>query len=237
MFAVRSGPPPRHPFIAPINWHPPPAGTTSKPVLVPSSIVAGGSLLPAPICPDSDSDDIHPGYPAARQLFPLPNPAPAPTTLDPRSVFTRDLSTFAYDAADSGDDANIDSPVDNEDGADDDSVNNGPPSSAGVDTDSVIDVSDDDNFTDVSDNDSAVIINDDDYADIDDDYYADIDDYYADIDDDYADISLSDRATFDHNNCDMPALRITTNPATPPSATSSLMVEDGSDSDLGVFLY
>jgi hypothetical protein len=54
------------------------------------------------------------------------------------------------------------------------------------------------------------------------------------IDDDYADISLADLATFDNNNRDMPALRITTNPATSASAiSSSPIVEDGSDSDWG----
>ena len=164
---------------------------------------------------------MYPGYPAARQLPSLPNPAPAPTTLDPRAVFARDAAAYACDAADSGDDANVDSSVDSEDGADDDSVNSGPPSSADVDTDSAISISDDDSAISISDdNDSAIDVSDNGSV--------------AMIDDDYADISLADLATFDNNNHNMPALRITTNPATSASAiSSSPIVEDGSDSDWG----
>jgi hypothetical protein len=163
-----------------------------------------GPSRPIVFCSDSDSDDINPGYPAAHQLFPLPNLAPAPTTLDPHAVFTRDAAAFAYDAADSGDDANVDSTVDSEDGADDsgnDSENNGPPSSAGVDTDSAISISDDDSAISISDDDSAIAISDDgSFIDVSDNDSAII------IDDDYnANISqsLTDLATFDNNNRNM----------------------------------
>lgn len=260
MFARRSGPPPRQPFVAPINWASTSAGTAFKPISVPSSPVVGGSLLPGPIiassrpivlCSDSDSDD--PGYSAARPLFPLPNPTPAPTTLDPCAVFTRDPAAYAHDADDSGDDASIDSAADNEDGADgneneSEEEGNGPPSSG--DNDSAITISDDDSAITISDDDNDDIYFSDDGSPIDlsdDDSPGPIDfdddDSVMDFDDDNAiviyndndtDIFLADLATFDNNNHVIPALHITTNPATPVSAiSSSLVVEDGSDSDWG----
>jgi hypothetical protein len=253
-FARRSGPPPRQPFVAPINWASTSAGTAFKPISVPSSPVVGGSLVPGPIiassrpivfCSDSDSDD--PGYSAARPLFPLPNPTPAPTTLDPCAVFTRDAAAYAHDAVDSGDDASIDSAADNEDGADgseneSEKEGNGPPSSG--DDDSAITISDDDSAITISDdnNDDSAIDFSDDGSPIDlsdDDSPGPID--FSDDDsaividnDNDTDIFLADLATFDINNRNMPALHITTNPATPVSAiSSSLVVEDGSDSDWG----
>jgi hypothetical protein len=230
-FAFRSGPPPRHPFVAPINWASTSAGTGSQPISVPSSPVVGSSPLPGPIigssrpivfCVDSDSDD--PGYSAARPLLPLRNPTVAPTTLDPRAVFPRDAAAYAYDAVDSGDDAGVDSAADDEDGADDsedesEEGGNGPPSS-----DSAITISDDDE--------SAITISDDDSDDSPLDFSDDDSVVVIDSDND-ADISLANLATFDNNNRNMPALQIITNPATPLGAISSLVVEDGSDSDWG----
>ena len=135
-------------------------------------------------------------------------------TLDPHAIFSHDAVAYAYDAVDSGNDARVDSAMDDEDGADDSKDEskeggNGPPSS-----DSAITISDDnsdDSPLDFSNDDSVIVI---------------------DSNND-ANISFANLVTFNNNNHNMPALHIITNPAMPLGAISSLVIEDDSDSDWG----
>ena len=155
--------------------------------------------------------------------------------MDPHVVFARDATAFAHDTVDSGDDASVDMDTDeggtgnieSEDeeegfsvvGADT-SVNNHNSTS---DDDSAITISNDS----ASDNNSDITVTDN--EDNDDNDFFSIGETFNDNDGVQPTMTLPSS-----NNHNRPTLHITTNPAMPTTAiSSSLIVEDGLDSDWG----